>query len=428
MNRSSRILTILALVVLLTSACQPVRKFAASPSPPTAAAAALDEATVTKFDEYVTKHQASNNVPGLAVGIVKDGQLVYTKELGVANVDTGEPVTAETVFRLADIDAIPTAIAILQLAEQGKIDLDEPVTTYLPYFQLRDERYKDITVRHILEGRSGLHDAGDNAENWATYPSVTDEGAVERFVRGMAEDSLLFTSQLAFAPGEGFERSYLAYIVLGDVIQKVSGQSYEEYVSENIFAPLGMENSTMLLSEVDPALLAAPHIVQEGDFNIKTAKIVVSDLVPYSREFAAADNFYSNLEDMARLLTALLNGGELDGVRILSPESVALLWTPTGPAGDERGLYTGIERSARVHQQFGLGGYMGDIAGCPVYHIFGMQLGYRANVMLCPDENLAVLVMGNRGQNERLHQGIVDERYALNMVPDIMSMLLEDTE
>lgn len=427
MNRSSRILTILALVLLLTGACQPVRKFAASPPPP-ASAAALDAATVTRIDEYVAKQQASNNVPGLAVGIVKDGQLVYTKELGMANLDTGQPVTTETVFRLADIDAIPTAIAILQLAEQGKLDLDAPVTTYLPYFQLRDERYKDITVRQILQGRSGLHDAGDNAENWANYPSVTDEGAVERYVRGMAEDSLLFTSQLAFAPGEGFDRSYLAYIILGDVVQKVSGQSYEDYVRENIFAPLGMENSTLLLSEVDPALLAAPHIVQEGDFSIKTAKIGVSDLVPYSREFAAADNLYSNLEDMARLLTALLNGGELDGVRILSPESVARLWMPTGPAGDERGLYTGIERPVRMHMQYGLGGYMGDIAGCPVYHVFGMQHGYRANVALCPDEKLAVLVMGNRGQNERLHQGMIDEFYALDMVPDIMRMVLEDAE
>jgi len=425
MNRSSRILIVLALVLLLTSACQPVRESAAGL--PTAAAT-LDAATVAHIDEYVTKQHTSNNVPGLAVGIVKDGQLVYTKELGVASVDTGEPVTAETVFRLADIDAIPTAIAILQLAEQGKLDLDAPVTTYLPYFRLRDERYKDITVRQILEGRSGLHDAGDNAEQWATYPSVTDDGAVERYVRGMAEDSLLFTSQLAFAPGKGFERSYLAYIILGDIIQKVSGQSYEGYVREHIFAPLGMEHSTMLLSDVEPALLAAPHVLQKGDINIKTARIVVSDLVPYSREFAAADNLYSNLKDMARLTAALLNGGELDGARILSAESVALLWTPTGATSMELGLYTGRERWVRIHMQYGLGGYMGDIAGCPVYHIFGMQLGYRANVMLCADEKLAVIVMGNRGQNERLHQGISDEFYALNMVPDIMHMLLENAE
>ncbi len=184
----------------------------------------------------------------------------------------------------------------------------------------------------------------------------------------------------------------------------------------------------MLLSDVEPALLAAPHVLQKGDINIKTARIVVSDLVPYSREFAAADNLYSNLEDTARLLAALLNGGELDDVRILLPESVALLWTPTGATGDEQGLYTGNEHSARIHLQYGLGGYMGDIAGCPVYHVFGLQLGYRASVMLCPDEELAVIVMGNRGQNERLHQFIVDELYAMNMVPDIMRMVLEDAE
>ncbi len=428
MNRSSRILTILALVVLLTSACQPVRKFAASPSPPTAAAAALDEATVTKIDEYVTNQQASNNVPGLAVGIVKDGQLVYTKELGVANVDTGEPVTAETVFRLADVTRIPTTIAILQLVEQGKIDLDAPVTTYLPYFQLRDERYKDITTRQIMEFRSGIQDSDDIAVRWATYPSVTDEGAVERYVRGMAEKSLLFYPQLLFAPGEGFYGSYHAYIILGDIIQKVSGQSYEDYVREHIFAPLGMENSTMLLSEVDPAQLAAPHVLSEGDSNIQTAKIVVSDLVPFSREFAATDNLHSNLVDMARLLAALLNGGELDGARILSPESVALLWTPSGETlSFTKTWYSGKEFPVTIHMQFGLGSMVGDIAGCLVYHVQGYQLGYRANVMLCPDEKLAVMVMGNRGQNERMEYAD-DEFYAFHMVPDIMNMLLEDTE
>ncbi len=423
MNRNCRILVLFTLLVsvsLMTGACQPIQRYATDSPPP----AALDEATLTRITEYVTEQQARNNVPGIAVGVVKDGQLAHTWALGVANVDSGEPVTARTVFRLADIDAIPTAIAILQLAEQGKLDLDAPVTTYLPYFRLRDERYKDITVRHILQGRSGLHDTGDNAEHWATYPSVTDEGAVERYVRGMAEDSLLFTSQLGFAPGEGFERSYLAYILLGDVVQKVSGQGYEEYVLENIFAPLDMENSTLLLSDVDPALLAAPHVLNKGENDIKTAKIVVSDLVPFSREFAAADNLYSNLEDMARLLAALMNGGELDGVRILSPESVALLWTQTGATGVEQGLYTGTERSARIHLKYGLGGYMGDVDGCPVYHIFGMQHGYRADVMLCPDEQLAVMVLGNRGQNERLHQFKIDELYAMNMVPDIMAMLL----
>ena len=80
---------------------------------------------------------------------------------------------------------------------------------------------------------------------------------------------------------------------------------------------------------------------------------------------------------------------------------VELLCTPTGPSGDEQGLYTGSEHPVTIHRQFGLGSMIGDIAGCPVYHAQGWQLGYRANVMLCPDEKLAVIVVGNRGQNER---------------------------
>lgn len=420
MYRRTWMLGVLVLVVLLASACQPIQRPPGSGAP--VDVAKLDDAMAARIDAYVTEQQDRNRVPGLAIAIVKDGQPVYEKGFGVANVDSGRPVTPGTVFRLADIAMIPTTIAVLQLVEQGKIDLDAPVTTYLPYFQLQDERYKDITVRHILEGKSGIEDVYDIARIWDTYPVDNEEGAIERYVRGMAQPSRLFSSRLAFAPGRVFVHSYIARIILGDIIQKVSGQSYEEYVDEHLFAPLGMEHSTFLLDAVDPALLASPHVITE--YGLAQANIVVSDLIPFSREFAASDNLYSNAEDMSRMMAALLNGGELEGARILTPESVKLLSARSGAALDPIQQYTwGYEHPAHLYVGYGMGSFIDEIEGCSVYHLFGLQLGYRANIMLCPDQKLGVVLMGNRGQNERLTPG-GDEFYANEMLPDLMSMLL----
>lgn len=426
-----RTLLVLTIACLVLSACTPTALPPPPPLPANAPApavaqaapaapppAALDAATTAALDAYITTQQTANNVPGLAVGIVKDGQLVYEKDLGVANVDTGRPVTPQTIFRLSDVTTIVTTIAVLQLAEQGKLDLDAPVLTYLPYFKLLDPRYKDITVREILENRSGMSDANDVAQMWKTYPVQTDAGAVERYVRGMDKISDLFTPTLHFDPGTSFEHTYIAPIVLGDIVQKVSGEVFEDYVRAHIFAPLGMKNSTLLLDEVDPAQLASPHVMKGG-------KVAVSSLVPFSREFASSDNLYSNVPDMARLLAALLNGGELDGARILSPASVVAMMTRSGSTDPNlSGWETGIEHPVKIYQEYGEGGFLGEIDGHKVYHMDGWQHGYRADVMLAPDQNLAIILLGDRGQNELVGYAS-DELYANNMVPDVMSILLD---
>ena len=253
-------------------------------------------------------------LPGFALGIVKDGELVYAKGFGVTNLDGGAPVTPQTVFQWAETSMAPTAMAVLQLVEQGKIDLDAPVTDYLPYFKLADERYKDITVGQILMHRSGIPDSGDAMADWENFMPQYDPGATERWVRSLADKGLLF------APGSGFEYSDLGYALLGDVIAKVSGQSYEETMSENILRPLGMDNSTFLLEEVDKALLAAPHVTNAA------GEVVAGKAVPYHRPFAAANNLFSSIEDMAKLAQASLNRGVLNGQRILPESAVEQMW------------------------------------------------------------------------------------------------------
>ena len=214
--------------------------------------------------------------------------------------DSGAPVTPQTIFQVAEVTYAPTALAVLKLAQEGALDLDAPITDYLPYFTMQGDGADRITARHLLMHTSGVPDSGDTAADWPTMKIQTDDEAIERFVRGMADTELLF------APGEGYEWSDLGYDILGDVVAKVAGRPFEQYMQENILQPLGMAHSTFLRDEADPALLASPHIDEVG-------VVKVADVVPYSRQFAAANNLHSNVEDMAQFILATINRGEVDG-------------------------------------------------------------------------------------------------------------------
>ena len=150
--------------------------------------AKLDDATVAKIEALVAKTMTENKIPGYALGIVKDGKIVYTKGFGVERVGGDKPVTPHTVFGTGSVGKTATATAIMQLVAEGKIDLDAPVTDYLPYFKLADERYKDITVRHLITHRSGLPEIQD----WLPLPVEYDDGALERYVRSLDKVGLQF--------------------------------------------------------------------------------------------------------------------------------------------------------------------------------------------------------------------------------------------
>ena len=145
MFRLSRLLTIWVLVALILSACQPIQVVAPAASPPNP----LDDATVAKIEAIIQQAMTVYPIPGFAMCIVKDGQVVYSKGFGFADLASKRPVTPQSLLLQASVTKSLVAMAILRLAEQGKIDLDEPVTTYLPYFTMADERYKAITVRML---------------------------------------------------------------------------------------------------------------------------------------------------------------------------------------------------------------------------------------------------------------------------------------
>ena len=199
----------------------------------------------------------------------------------------------------------------MQLVEQGRLELDSPVAKYLPYFELNDKRFASITVRHLLTHTSGMPDVEDYHWDKPEY----DDGSLERHVRSLRERSLLW------APGTKFAYSNLGYEVLGDLVAKVSGKSFEDYVEANILVPLDMTSSTLLLTKTDPARLATGHTRDEHGQAMPVA------CYPYNRRHTPSSNLHSNVADMAKWAAANMNRGEFDGHRILRTSSFDEIWS-----------------------------------------------------------------------------------------------------
>jgi CubicO group peptidase (beta-lactamase class C family) len=192
------------------------------------------------LDPLIEKGLQTDPTPGLAFGIVHNGRLVYARGFGVMTLGHPEKsVTPGTLFHMASVTKPFVATCVMQLWEQGKVDLDAPVMKYVSYFRLNDPRYRSITVRQMLTHSSGMPDVEDYEWNKPQY----DDGALERYVRSLSKQKLLWD------PGTKMAYSNMAYEVLGDLIAKVSGMSFEDYVDVHILKPLGMNSSTLLLKK-----------------------------------------------------------------------------------------------------------------------------------------------------------------------------------
>ncbi len=191
-------------------------------------------------------------VPGLAVAIVEDGKIVFAKGYGVTELASGAPVTPGTAFNAGALSTQFTAAAVMQLVEQGKIDLATPLAEYLPAFTMADARFREITVGQLLTHTSGLANpegvdwSQPLQDMWQGFDQETDPGGLTRYLERFAG------RQLLAAPGAKWSYADANYNLLGAVIEAVSGQSFEAYMHDHIFAPLGMAHTTYVPAALDP--------------------------------------------------------------------------------------------------------------------------------------------------------------------------------
>ncbi|MDQ0852091.1 CubicO group peptidase (beta-lactamase class C family) [Arthrobacter sp. V4I6] len=273
----------------------------AGTSPP---GASNPEQAYAELDAFLREQLDVLGIPGAAIAVVRDGVQVHSAAFGRAD-DPGRPMTARTPVLLASTSKSLTAIAVMQQVEAGRLRLDEPVQTYLPWFRLNDSRSSAITVRHLLHQASGMA-SGDTAfeASDAQGPEAIEEG-----VRALS------SSPLAGEPGEAFRYASANFNILGLLVQTVSGQPFGDYLEQHVFGPLDMAHShpTRAAAHADNA--AAGYSLWFGSFWRQTD-------VPAPTTGMPSSTMYASAEDLGHELIALLAGGRYGEARILRPESV----------------------------------------------------------------------------------------------------------
>ncbi len=301
---------------------------------------------LASFDRALPALMSKYQLPGAAISLAKDGRLVYARGFGIADIETGEAVQPDSLFRIASLSKPITAIGVLKLVEEGKLTLDTRVLSLIGRKASSDIRWSDITVRHLLQ-----HSGGLDLKFWGFDPSFPDRETLEELgadlppSRSDVLDFILANLTLAFAPGTQYSYSNVGYMLLTEVIEKASGQPYEIYMREKILAPLGivrMRIAGSLLTERQPGE------VRYWDKNREGAPIfpglAETELLPYGsfnlRIFESGGGWLATAPDLVRFLAAF---DSESGYSILRPETIRLI--------SERPGYV----SANATQWYGLG-------------------------------------------------------------------------
>ena len=319
------------------------------------------------FQEIETFLQSlidTGGIPGIAVAITNDHDIVYSKAFGFANMETREKLETRHIFHIASISKTFAATAVMQLYEKGKIDINKPLITYLPYFKLNDERYKSITIKQMLNHTSGMPDV----EDYEWEKAVADEGAAERYTRSLAEKKLVSN------PGAEFHYSNMAFDVFADLISKVSGISFESYVKQNILSPLEMRGSSFYAPEIKKSLRTKPHIGNPPR---------VSTVYPYNRMHAPSSTLNTNVLELSHWAIANMNHGKYKSKQILSPATHNMLMTPSFTVNKEGGT------------SIGLSWFMYSYQGTMNYEHGGSDLGYKSMLTLIPEKKIGIVLLCN---------------------------------
>lgn len=303
MLKTTRFALPAAAAMLLAFGAPQLRAQTVAPAAPATIATAADVLAAERlFSAWMEGQIAYRGLPGVAVGVVSDQQLVWSKGFGFADVKARRPMTPTTRFRMASNSKMFTAVAIMQLREAGKLRLDDPVVQHLPWFKAKAAGDDDgaITIEQLLSHSSGLQrEAGDH---WVSF----------NFPTGADIEHLYPERQAALAPATRWKYSNLGFTVAGRVVEKVSGKSWSDYVQQNILDPLGMTASSV--DRNDPELTVAyGRRMPDG----------TREIFPFvdSRGMAAATGLTSNVEDMAKFMSAQFRRGPRGGAQIVSSGS-----------------------------------------------------------------------------------------------------------
>jgi CubicO group peptidase (beta-lactamase class C family) len=335
------------------------------------------------FDAYVAKAVRDWQAPGLAIAVVKDGKIVFAKGYGVREAGKPAPFDTSTLSAIASTTKAMTAVAMGMLVDEGKVKWDDPVTKYLPSFQLYDPYVtREVTVRDLLTHRAGL---GNADYLWA----IADLPAAEMLKR-------LRLMKPAYSIRSSFVYQNVMYITAGEVIAAASGMPWSKFVQARIFEPLGMRNSYPLLSLVPPnANAATPH----WRFGRDTIIAIKKD---QSRAIGPAGDVWSSVADMSKWMIFLLDSARVNGKRLLEADTYRELFTPQVMVPPDE-FYPTMELTKPHWTTYGLGWFQHDYQGRMLDFHTGSLSGMVAIIALIPDARFGVYVLSNRDHVEIRH-------------------------
>ena len=298
------------------------------------------------------------NDPGVAVLVAQDGKILFEKGYGLADLEHHVPVTPQTTFRIASVTKQFTASAILKLQEEGKLSVDDKLSKYIPDFPRGDE----VTLRHLLTHTSGIYNYNRKgyAEIGATNPITTE--AIIGTIKKAPYD---------FDPGTQWRYDNSGYLLLGCIVEKVSGQTFGDFLGENFFQPLGMTNSG-----VYRAHLGLPH--EALGYSLGTNGF--EPAFKWDPSWTAANGaLYSTVEDLYRWNEGVFNG------RVLEAASLKAAFTPVK------------ENESQVNSDcgYGFGWFIERYRGLRQMSHSGGFPGFSSYLLRLPDENFTVAVLAN---------------------------------
>lgn len=358
------------------------------------AAAAVSTADFAAIERFVEQQMQALRIPGLALAVVQDDQIIYSRGFGVTGPD-GRAVTPQTPFQIASLTKPMTGLAIMQLVEAGKLALDAPVQRYLPWFRVVDEAggfpgAAQITVRHLLYHTSGLPEAV-GVEYY--YSGDARPNALEERVRA------LHTVQLNRPVGSAYGYANAGYWVLGLLIEKVSGQSYETYMRTHLFAPLQMAQTFTDWTTARANGAASGHRYWFG--------VPVASAFPIDRAGLPAGGVVASAEDVAHFLIAQLNGGRFGATAILSAAGMAEMQRPVAPLNAD--------------EFYAMDWSVGAIGGVTTLAKGGALTDFKAQMVLIPARRMGVVVLMN--VNKQIATLLGDMR--LSLLPyNVVELLL----
>jgi CubicO group peptidase (beta-lactamase class C family) len=341
-------------------------------------AAPLSGPDVASIDAFVSSQMQAQRIPGISLGIVQGTHIVHLHGFGTADA-TGRLVTPQTPFILGSMSKSFTALAIMQLVEAGKVELDAQVQRYLPWFRITDPAASArITVRQLLNQTSGIP---ANSQNEVEEGFLgTGYETLEQYVRGLK------TLALDRPVGASFEYANTNYSVLGLIVQTVSGQSYETYIQRHIFAPLQMSHSFVREQDARRDGLAQGYQLWFG-VPVPATLLSPRDLLP-------AGYLISTAEDMAYYLIAQLNGGRFEHTAVLSAAGIATLHAPAA--------------EWLPGSSYGMGWVNGPINGLPTIWHNGSTGNFYCDMILVPQNQWGIVVLSNESGLAALLSGSVE--------------------